>query len=66
MTDRQPDKSDAYGLMTIPEVADHCRIDPKTVRRWIRSGDLPAFQLGRQWRISEKDLRSFLRERWTG
>ncbi|MHC4984147.1 MAG: hypothetical protein ACYTF6_13390 [Planctomycetota bacterium] len=27
---------------------------------------LAAYKLGRQWRISDKDLKHFLRERWNG
>lgn len=53
-------------LLTIQDVADRCRVNSKTVRRWIDSGELSAFKLGRQWRISERDLQHFLRERWNG
>ena len=51
-------------LLTIPEVADRLRVNQKTVRRWIDMGELAAYKLGRQWRISERDLRNFLNERW--
>jgi len=53
-------------LFTIQEVADHWQVSTKTVRRWIDDGDLAAFKLGRQWRIADKDLKHFLRERWNG
>ena len=53
-------------LMTIQNVADHCQVATKTVRRWIDGKELAAFRLGRQWRISDKDLKHFLRERWNG
>ena len=53
-------------LLTIREVASYCQVDEKTIRRWIEAGNLPAFKLGRQWRVAEKDLRRFLNERWTG
>ncbi len=53
-------------LLTIPDVADLCRVNKKTVRRWIGRHELPAFKLGRQWRIAERDLRRFLNERWQG
>ena len=42
------------------------RLSTRTVRRWIERGELPAHRLGRQLRISEKDLKIFLRERWSG
>ena len=53
-------------LLTISEVAEVCRVSTRTVRRWIKRGELAAHRLGRQLRISEKDLRAFLRERWSG
>lgn len=53
-------------LLTIQDVADRCRVATKTVRRWIDGKELAAFKLGHQWRISEKDLKHFLRERWNG
>ncbi len=53
-------------LLTIQDVADRLRVNAKTVRRWIESGELSAFKLGRQWRISERDLRRFLNERRQG
>ena len=53
-------------LLTISEVAEFCRVSPRTVQRWIERGELAAHRLGRQVRISEKDLKIFLRERWSG
>jgi excisionase family DNA binding protein len=53
-------------LRTIQNVADECQVSTKTVRRWIDDGELAAYKLGRQWRISELDLKHFLRERWNG
>ncbi len=53
-------------LLTISEVAEFCRVSTRTVRRWIERGELAAHRLGRQVRISEKDLRAFLREHWSG
>ena len=53
-------------LLTVSEVAEVCRVSDRTVRRWIERGELAAHRLGRQVRISEKDLKIFLRERWSG
>ncbi len=60
-----PDET-AGPLLTIAEVADRLRVNEKTVRRWIDTQELPAFKLGRQWRISEQGLRRFLRMRQQG
>ncbi len=53
-------------LLTIIEVAERLRVDPKTVRRWIGGGELSAYRVGRQWRISEDQLMIFLRARCRG
>ena len=53
-------------LLTIKEVAEYLRVDPKTVRRRIDDGDLAAHKVGRPWRIAESDLRKYLRDRWRG
>lgn len=50
-------------LMTIGQVADFCRVSNKTIRRWIKAGELPAAQLGNQWRIRPNDLNLFIRAR---
>jgi excisionase family DNA binding protein len=48
-------------LLTIPDVADICRVSTKTVRRWITANDLVAIKLGNQWRIAPNDLERFIR-----
>jgi excisionase family DNA binding protein len=48
-------------LLTIPDVADICRVSTKTVRRWIKAGDLVAIRLGNQLRIAPEDLDRFIR-----
>jgi excisionase family DNA binding protein len=53
-------------LLAVRDVAQRCRVDPKTVLRWITTKQLAAHKLGRVWRISPRDLRRFLSERWSG
>ncbi|WP_294610482.1 helix-turn-helix domain-containing protein [uncultured Roseovarius sp.] len=50
-------------MLTIVDVAEICRVCDKTVRRWIKAGDLPAAKLGGQWRISRRDLNAFVSDR---
>lgn len=47
-------------MMTIDETAELVAVSARTVRRWIRAGDLVAHRFGRHWRISRTDLMSFL------
>ena len=51
---------------TPAEVATMCAVHPETVRRWIRSGDLLALSIGRDWRISKVELARFWRRRGGG
>jgi len=43
--------------LNVREVADLFRVSPKTVRRWIKAGTLPATRLGRDWRIARADAK---------
>ena len=41
---------------TIYETADLLKLHHNTIRRGIKSGAIPAVQIGRQWRIKKADL----------
>ncbi len=44
------------GVLTCSQVAKRTGYDKETVRRWCRDGVLPAFKLGVEWLVNEKDL----------
>jgi len=47
----------AEELLTVKEVAARLKLNPQTVRRWIRSGRLPAVQIApHRYRVRESDL----------
>jgi excisionase family DNA binding protein len=48
-------------LFTVSEVAQHANVCSRSVRRWIKDGQLSVHRLGRQLRVSEDDLLAFLR-----
>ena len=51
-------------MLTVEEVAQHMRVNEKTVRNWIASGELPAFPIGKRgYRISERDFQAFVEAR---
>ena len=56
----------AEPLLTPSEVASLDNVSVKTVLRWIETRLLPAYKLGGQWRISSRDHREFLHQRWNG
>lgn len=47
-------------FFTIAEVADRLDVATRTVRRWIKAGELVAHRIGGIVRIAESDLRAFL------
>jgi putative molybdopterin biosynthesis protein len=49
-------------FLTPQEVSDILRVSVYTVRRWIKEGDLPAYKVGRGWRISESDIDDWLNQ----
>jgi excisionase family DNA binding protein len=53
----------ATPIMTIEEAATYLRVHPLTARRFAREGVLPAFKVGRQWRIKRALLDEWLKER---
>jgi excisionase family DNA binding protein len=56
-------RSEIEALLTVPQVAEICRVSTKTVRRWLERQELVGLRLGRQWRIRPRDLEAFLRAR---
>jgi excisionase family DNA binding protein len=46
-------------FFTVSDVADLFDVSPRSVRRWIKSGDLPVHRFGGVVRISDSDLRTF-------
>jgi excisionase family DNA binding protein len=43
-------------LMTVQEVADYLRVSRVTAWRWCQEGTIPAFRIGRVWRIRRDKL----------
>lgn len=43
-------------FLTIQETAQMFRVSARTVRRWIKRGDLPAIKIGKTVRILETDI----------
>jgi excisionase family DNA binding protein len=55
--------SDPDRLLTVHEAAARLRLDPETIRRWLRDGRLSGIWLGSDkagWRISEQALAAYI------
>jgi excisionase family DNA binding protein len=49
-----------HPFLTPQEVSSLLRVSVYTVRRWIKEGTLPAYKVGRGWRIKDTDLDGWL------
>ena len=56
-------KRKTIDLLTPGEVADQLKVSVFTVRRWINQDELPAYRVGRAWRISADELSTWLDRR---
>lgn len=53
-------RDNQINFFTIAEVAESLHVATRTVRRWIKAGDLVVHRAGAVVRIAEADLRAFL------
>jgi excisionase family DNA binding protein len=49
--------------MTLQDVADYLNCHYGTVYRLIRSGDIPAFRLGGNWRFMRSEIEKWIADR---
>jgi excisionase family DNA binding protein len=53
---------DDGSILTVEEAAKIIKVSPKTVRDWLRSGQLRGLKAGKQWRILRQDLESYMQD----
>ena len=46
--------------LTVEDVASVLKVKPKTAWKYVKSGKIPAFQIGGRWRVSETDLDAWI------
>ncbi len=49
-------------LLTPTDVANHLQVNERTVTLWLRRGHLRGFKIGKEWRVSARDLENFLEQ----
>ena len=52
-------------LLTTKEAADRLRLHPKTVEAYFRQGRIKALKTGRNWRVLETELETFIGNQMT-
>jgi excisionase family DNA binding protein len=53
-------------IMTAEETCRYLKITPRTLYRYLRSRQIPAFKLGKEWRFVRSDLEQWIRNRIRG
>lgn len=47
-------------LYTPEEVAEMLKVQPRTVREWLRDKKLKGAKLGKEWRVKKEDIEAFI------
>ena len=61
----EPSNFSGARFMTVAEVADVMRVSKMTVYRLVHSGELPAVQFGRSYRVPESAVQHYLGQAMT-
>lgn len=48
-------------FLTTQEIAEKLKVNILTIRRWIGSGKLPAFRIGKAYRIRKEDFEKLIK-----
>jgi excisionase family DNA binding protein len=59
-------KEDKSELMTVEETCRYLKVTPRTLYRYLRGHQIPAFKLGKEWRFVRSDLEQWIRNRTQG
>jgi len=51
--------SDIAPVLTVRDLSNYLRVHPSTVYRLLKTGQLPAFKVGRDWRFNVEEI-----DRW--
>lgn len=59
-TTGEPAIPDIASLLTPKQAAEILKVDPASIRRWIRIGALPAYKIGSRVRVAREDVEGLL------
>ena len=62
MTLPQSPSDGAIDFLTVHDAAGHLKVSRIPIWRWCKSGRLPAFKIGREWRIHRGVLEAMIQE----
>ncbi|MBP3953099.1 helix-turn-helix domain-containing protein [Bacillus suaedae] len=47
-------------IMTVSQVAEYLQLSEMTTYKLVQEGKIPAFKIGRHWRVKKEDLSEFI------
>ena len=50
-------------VLTVTELSNYFRVHPSTIYRLLKTGQLPAFKIGSDWRFNVEEIERWLVER---
>jgi len=53
-------------ILTVAEVAEYLRVHRSTIYRLLKSGGIPAFRVGSDWRFNSEAIDRWLQSQQTG
>ncbi|MHB8696162.1 MAG: helix-turn-helix domain-containing protein [Solirubrobacteraceae bacterium] len=56
MAEHPPTTSDDDPWLTVQQVSEELKMNPATVRAWVRSGRLAAVRAGKGWRVRRSEV----------
>ena len=60
---KKPSSEPINEVLTAGEVASYLRVSLSTIYRLLKSGDLPAFKIGSDWRFNRTHIEEWLKSR---
>ena len=60
---KKPSSEPINEVLTAGEVASYLRVSLSTIYRLLKSGDLPAFKIGSDWRFNRVHIEEWLKSR---
>lgn len=50
-------------ILTIKQVSDFLQVNERTIYKLAKSGDIPSFKVGGQWRFKMDDIHTWIEEK---
>nr|WP_285839971.1 helix-turn-helix domain-containing protein [Alkalihalophilus marmarensis] len=47
-------------IMTVTQVAEYLQLSEMSTYKLVQNGKIPAFKIGRHWRVKKEDLNEFI------